>query len=221
MASAERAPGAVAARRGPAPPTRRARLGNRDDPRGARSRRDCRSSLSASTDLVVPRESPRPGGSRSSSSPGEDFSPAFDREAYTEALLEALRRHRVGTVAMAGFATVLSPGFFPAFDGRVLNTHPSLLPAYRGWHAVPMALAAGETTTGCTVHLATSEVDEGPVLAQERVPIHPGDTEETLHERIKEVERRLYPATVRSFLASTEETAGGIAAPEDPEVMGR
>ncbi|MFZ0058875.1 MAG: phosphoribosylglycinamide formyltransferase [Acidimicrobiales bacterium] len=151
----------------------------------------------------------------------EDFSPAFDREAYTEALLAALRRHRVGTVAMAGFATVLSPGFFPAFDGRVLNTHPSLLPAYRGWRAVPMALAAGETTTGCTVHLATSEVDEGPVLAQERVPIHPGDTEETLHERIKEVERRLYPATVRSFLASTEETAGGIAAPEDPEVMGR
>ena len=108
---------------------------------------------------------------------------------------------------------MLSPGFFPAFDGRVLNTHPSLLPAYRGWHAVPMALAAGETTTGCTVHLATSEVDEGPVLAQERVPIHPGDTEETLHERIKEVERRLYPATVRRSLHRPRKRRAGSPRP--------
>lgn len=131
-----------------------------------------------------------------------DFSSAFDREAYTAALIEALAEHRIGTVAMAGFATVLGPAFFPAFEGRVLNTHPSLLPKYKGWHAVPMALAAGERSTGCTVHLATSEVDDGPVLAQHEVPIHPGDTEETLHERIKQVERRLYPETIRTFLTS-------------------
>ena len=131
-----------------------------------------------------------------------DFSASFDRSAYTTALVAALAVHRVGTVAMAGFATVLGPAFFPAFEGRVLNTHPALLPAYKGWHAVPMVLAAGETETGCTVHLATSEVDDGPILAQERVPIYPGDSEETLHERIKEVERRLYPATIRTFLAS-------------------
>lgn len=142
-----------------------------------------------------------------------DFSPAFDREGYTAALVAALNRHRVGTVAMAGFATVLSPAFFPAFDGRVLNTHPSLLPAYKGWHAVPMALAAGETATGCTVHLATPEVDDGPILAQEKVAIYPDDTEETLHERIKTVERRLYPATIRSFI-ETSAPAGG-AAPEE------
>jgi phosphoribosylglycinamide formyltransferase-1 len=142
-----------------------------------------------------------------------DFSAAFDRVAYTEVLITALRRHRVGTVAMAGFATVLSPAFFPAFEGRVLNTHPSLLPAHKGWYAVREALAAGETRTGCTVHLATCDVDSGPILAQEIVPIHPDDTEETLHERIKQVERRLYPATIRSFIASTEPTAGGAAGP--------
>lgn len=137
-----------------------------------------------------------------------DFSEAFDRDAYTEELITVLRGYLVGTVAMAGFATVLGPSFFPAFDGRVLNTHPSLLPAYKGWHTVEMALAAGDTTTGCTVHLATVEVDSGPILAQERVPIRPGDTEETLHERIKQVERRLYPATIRSFIEMARAPAG-------------
>ena len=144
-----------------------------------------------------------------------DFSASFDREAYTAVLVEALAAHRVGTVAMAGFATVLGPAFFPAFEGRVLNTHPSLLPAYKGWHAVPMVLAAGETATGCTVHLATSEVDDGPILAQERVPIHPGDTEATLHERIKQVERRLYPATIRTFIASIGAAPEGIGGTSD------
>jgi phosphoribosylglycinamide formyltransferase-1 len=132
----------------------------------------------------------------------QDFSPSFDRDGYTAALIAALRRHDVGTVAMAGFATVLAPAFFPAFAGRVLNTHPALLPAYKGWHAVRDVLAAGETTTGSTVHVATSEVDDGPILAQQEVPIYPDDTEETLHERIKQVERRLYPATIRSFIES-------------------
>lgn len=138
-----------------------------------------------------------------------DFSAAFDRDAYTGELITALRRHRVGTVAMAGFATVLGPAFFPTFGGRVLNTHPSLLPAYKGWHAVELALSAGDSVTGCTVHLATREVDAGPILSQEKVPIFPGDTEETLHERIKQVERRLYPTTIRAFL----ETAGSVAGP--------
>ncbi|HXZ82775.1 MAG TPA: phosphoribosylglycinamide formyltransferase [Acidimicrobiales bacterium] len=141
-----------------------------------------------------------------------DFSASFDREAYTEALVAALARHRVGTVAMAGFATVLGPTFFPAFEGRVLNTHPALLPAYKGWHAVRDVLAAGETTTGSTVHVATCEVDAGPILAQEKVPIRPDDTEETLHERIKQVERRLYPATILSFLDSAEPVTDEVAA---------
>lgn len=131
-----------------------------------------------------------------------DFSPGFDRSGYTEALIGALRAHRVDVVAMAGFGTVLTGGFVTAFRGHVLNTHPSLLPAFRGWHAVEAALVAGVGETGCTVHLVTEAVDEGPVLAQERVPILPSDDEATLHERIKSVERVLYPATIRAYVAS-------------------
>ena len=86
----------------------------------------------------------------------------------------------------------------------ILNTHPALLPAFPGWHGVRDALAAGVTETGCTVHLATLEMDAGPILAQEVVPVLPGDTEESLHERIKVVERRLYPATVAWALGELE-----------------
>jgi phosphoribosylglycinamide formyltransferase-1 len=87
-----------------------------------------------------------------------------------------------------------------AFPGRILNTHPSLLPAFPGWHAVEDALAAGVKVTGCTVHVASIELDAGPILAQEAVPVLEGDTVESLHERIKIVERRLYPATVSAVL---------------------
>jgi phosphoribosylglycinamide formyltransferase-1 len=128
------------------------------------------------------------------------FAADFDRDAYTEELVAALARYELDLVAMAGFGTVLGKSIFDAYPGRLLNTHPALLPAFRGWHAVRDALAARVEVTGCTVHVATIEVDDGPVLAQETVPVLAGDTEETLHERIKEVERRLYPATVRRVL---------------------
>ena len=94
---------------------------------------------------------------------------------------------------MAGFMTVLAEPIFAAFPDRVVNTHPSLLPSFRGAHAVPEALAAGVKVTGCTIHLATIEVDDGPILAQEAVPILAGDDDDALHERIKAVEHRLYP----------------------------
>jgi phosphoribosylglycinamide formyltransferase-1 len=125
---------------------------------------------------------------------------SFDRDAYGEALVKALRAHDVGVVVMAGFGTVV-PGLPAAYPGRVLNTHPALLPAFKGWHAVRAALEAGVKVTGMTIHVATAEVDDGPILAQEAVDVLPGDTEESLHERIKQVERRLYPATIRDFLA--------------------
>ncbi len=128
------------------------------------------------------------------------FSPSFDRDAYTEAVTDELAAYRIDVVVMAGFGTVLGRAIHDAFPKRILNTHPALLPAFPGWHAVADALAAGVAETGTTVHLATLEMDEGPILARERVPVLPGDTEETLHERIKEVERTLYPATIREFI---------------------
>jgi phosphoribosylglycinamide formyltransferase-1 len=137
------------------------------------------------------------------------FGPGFDREAYSAELAAVLGRHHIDLVVMAGFGTVLSAPAHEAFPGRILNTHPALLPAFPGWHAVEEALAAGAEVTGCTVHIATMEMDAGPVLAQEEVAVRPGDTVATLHERIKEVERRLYPATIRRVLEAL--AAGGRA----------
>lgn len=124
-----------------------------------------------------------------------------DRVEFTHAVVDALESHDVEVVVMAGFMTILEKPIFDAYGGRVLNTHPSLLPSFRGAHAVEEALAAGVKVTGCTIHVATREVDAGPILAQEAVPVLPGDTAETLHERIKTVERRLYPQTIREFIA--------------------
>lgn len=124
----------------------------------------------------------------------------FDRVAHTAAVLTALGEHDVDLVAMAGFGTILAERAFEAYPGRILNTHPALLPAFPGWHAVEDAVAAGVKVTGCTVHVATAAVDDGPILAQEAVPVRPDDTVESLHERIKAVERRLYPDTIEAVV---------------------
>ena len=128
------------------------------------------------------------------------FGADFDRVAYTHQVLDALTRHQVDLIAMAGFGTILSKPIHDAFPDRIVNTHPALLPAFKGWHAVDDALAAGVKVTGCTVHVARLEVDEGPILAQEAVPVLPDDTVETLHERIKEVERRIYPDVLKKLV---------------------
>jgi phosphoribosylglycinamide formyltransferase-1 len=132
------------------------------------------------------------------------FGPEFDREGFTVTVAATLVAHQVDLVAMAGFGTVLAQAIHDAFPDRILNTHPALLPAFPGWHGVRDALAAGEKETGCTVHFATLEMDAGPILAQQSVPVLPGDTEETLHERIKVVERTLYPETVAWALGELE-----------------
>ena len=133
------------------------------------------------------------------------FGSQFDRAGYSAALAIALARHETNVVAMAGFGTVLTSEFHDAFPGRVLNTHPSLLPLFKGWHAVAQALASGASETGCTVHVATEALDDGPILAQERVTIVPGDDEHSLHERIKAVERTLYPDVVRRAMVALEQ----------------
>src|SRR5919199_5222223 len=124
-----------------------------------------------------------------------------DRLAFTHDVVDALAEHDVELVVMAGFMTILEKPIFDAYEGRVLNTHPSLLPAFRGAHAVADALAAAVKVTGCTVHVATLEVDSGPILAQEAVPILETDDEDTLHERIKAVEHQLYPRVLAELIA--------------------
>lgn len=131
----------------------------------------------------------------------EDFGPGFDRVAYSKQIVDALHEAEVDLVAMAGFGTILAEPVFDAFPGRILNTHPALLPSFPGWHGVADALAFGVKVTGCTVHVATLEVDAGPIVAQEAVTVLPDDTVESLHERIKAVERRLYPDTVAAVVA--------------------
>ena len=129
----------------------------------------------------------------------DSFGKDFDRPAYTERVIAALQDADVDLVAIAGFGTILSSAFVEAFPGQVLNTHPSLLPAFPGWKAVEATLEAGAEVTGCTVHVVTADVDAGPIVAQEAVAVQPGDTVESLHERIKVVERSLYPRTIRDF----------------------
>jgi phosphoribosylglycinamide formyltransferase-1 len=129
------------------------------------------------------------------------FGATFDREAYSDALTGLLVARPVDLVAMAGFGTITTGALPRAFPGRLLNTHPSLLPHFKGWHAVRDALAAGVEVTGCTVHVATELLDEGPILAQRTVVVRADDDESTLHERIKSVERELYPEVVAAAMA--------------------
>ncbi len=146
------------------------------------------------------------------------FGPGFDRRGYTAAVTGVLTGAGVDVVVMAGFGTVLDRPVHDAYPGRILNTHPALLPAFPGWHAVRDALEAGVTETGTTVHVATLEMDAGPILAQQRVEVRPDDTEERLHERIKAVERTLYPATIRTFVDGlARETARSRTAAHTPQ----
>ncbi len=114
-----------------------------------------------------------------------------DRAAWDAAITAATAEHEPDLVVSAGFMKILGPQFLSRFTGRVLNTHPALLPSFPGAHAVSDALAYGVKVTGCTVHLVDAGVDTGPILAQQAVEVQAGDDEETLHERIKTIERRL------------------------------
>ncbi|MCW2734610.1 MAG: Phosphoribosylglycinamide formyltransferase [Mycobacterium sp.] len=114
-----------------------------------------------------------------------------DREAWDTAITEATAAYQPDLVVSAGFMKILGPQFLSRFLGRVVNTHPALLPAFPGAHAVPESLAYGVRVTGCTVHLVDAGMDTGPILAQEAVTVLDGDDEAALHERIKVVERRL------------------------------
>lgn len=143
------------------------------------------------------------------------FGADFDRDTYTAEVAKILGDAGIELVVMAGYGTVFGQPIHDAYPNRILNTHPALLPAFKGWHAVEAALEYGVKVTGCTVHVATLEMDAGPILAQEAVPVLPGDTAAELHERIKQVERRLYPDTIRAVLAEPGLLDGSPTRSED------
>ncbi|GAB7145093.1 phosphoribosylglycinamide formyltransferase [Mycobacterium riyadhense] len=114
-----------------------------------------------------------------------------DRDAWDAAITDATAAHSPDLIVSAGFMKILGPQFLSHFYGRIINTHPALLPAFPGAHGVAEALAYGVKVTGCTVHLVDAGTDTGPILAQQPVPVLDGDDDATLHERIKVIERRL------------------------------
>lgn len=124
-----------------------------------------------------------------------------NREAFEDALDATLRAYGIRLVALAGFMRVLSPGFIARWPDRLVNVHPSLLPAFPGLATHARALAAGCKLHGCTVHLVRAEVDQGPILAQAAVPVEDGDTPDTLAARVLAAEHRLYPAAVADLAA--------------------
>lgn len=124
---------------------------------------------------------------------------AGDRGQWNRDLAAAVGGYSPDLVVSAGFMRIVGPEFLEHFGGRMLNTHPALLPAFPGAHAVADALAYGAKVTGCTVHLVDAGVDTGPIVAQEAVEIHRGDTVDTVHERIKVVERRLIVEVVSTI----------------------
>jgi phosphoribosylglycinamide formyltransferase 1 len=139
-----------------------------------------------------------------------------DREAFERALDAKLQAFRVDLVCLAGFMRLLTPPFVRRWRGRMLNIHPSLLPQFKGLHTHRRALAAGVERHGATVHFVVPEMDSGPIVAQDSVPVLKGDTEDSLAARVLEVEHRLYPLALRlvaegraTFAAPGDEASPG------------
>lgn len=135
-----------------------------------------------------------------------------DRTAFDDALDAQLRAHRIDLVCLAGFMRLLTPQFVTRWNGRMLNIHPALLPQFKGLHTHRRALAAGVKRHGATVHFVVPEMDSGPIVAQDSVPVLEGDTEETLAQRVLTVEHRLYPRALRLVAEGRAAVAGGDAA---------
>ena len=132
----------------------------------------------------------------------------LDRAGYGRLLVEELRSAGIDFVCLAGFMRILDPEFVRQFSGRIVNTHPSLLPAFPGAHPVRDALSYGAKVTGATIHFVDEGVDTGPIILQEAVAVDEQDDEVTLHERIKQVERRLYPQAVKAVVSGRTRLEG-------------
>ena len=132
------------------------------------------------------------------------------REAFDARLAEVIERHAPDVLVLAGFMRILSPAFVRRFEGRLVNVHPSLLPAFAGMHTHRRVLEAGCKLSGATVHFVTPELDHGPIIAQAVVPVLVGDTEATLAERVLAAEHRLYPMAVGWLVHGSLHVAGGV-----------
>lgn len=130
-----------------------------------------------------------------------------DREAHERAVHAALTEARVEVIALAGYMRILTPFLVGAWAGRMLNIHPSLLPLYPGLDTHARAIEAGDAEAGCTAHIVTDGVDEGPILGQARVPVLADDTPRALAERVHVAEHQLYPATLAAFCRQLRQTA--------------
>lgn len=149
--------------------------------------------------------------------PHRDFA---TQTAFEEQINGALEEHRIGLVCLAGFMRVLSGWFVERWRDRLLNIHPSLLPAFRGLNTHRQVLQAGVRFSGCTVHLVRAEVDDGPIIAQAVVPVRPDDTEDSLAARVLEAEHRCYPMALELVASGHVHVSGGrveidgVAAPD-------
>jgi phosphoribosylglycinamide formyltransferase-1 len=132
-----------------------------------------------------------------------------DREAFERALQDELQAHSIEIVCLAGFMRLLTPWFVRQWDGRLLNIHPALLPAFKGLDTHARAIAAGAKEHGATVHFVVPEMDSGPIMAQAAVPVRSGDTEASLAARVLEVEHRIYPQALRWVAEGRVQIADG------------
>jgi len=133
------------------------------------------------------------------------------REAFDTEIDAALRAARAELVVLAGFMRILSDGFVRGWEGRLINIHPSLLPAYKGTKVHERVLEAKETLSGASVHFVVPELDAGPVIAQASVPVHPSDTPQTLADRILAVEHKLYPEALKLLASDQVKLEKGLA----------
>lgn len=131
-----------------------------------------------------------------------------DRDLFTKAICEAAEGAGATALVLAGFMRILGAEAIARFPNRILNVHPALLPAFAGAHAVERALEHGVKVTGVTVHFVDEEVDHGPIIVQETVPVLPGDTAKSLHARIQEVEHRVFPQAVADFASGRLQVVG-------------
>ncbi len=141
------------------------------------------------------------------------------RDAFDAALADTINRHQPDYIVLAGFMRILTAGFIGQFANRIINIHPSLLPAFTGLHTHQRALDSGVKIHGATVHFVTPELDHGPIIIQAAVPVLPGDTAESLSKRVLQQEHRIYPQALAWLAADRLELAAGVVRIRDLDVL--